>query len=588
MMVTGFVGVLFLSEFWSQHVAIGLGFLAGLVVLPFYVGVLGERLERAKSRADEANQAKGRFVANVSHEMRTPLNGVIAMADVLRETPLSEAQREIVETMTTSAELLLAQIEDVLDLSKIEANKVQIESRPMDLGGLLSSTVKVVLPQARYKGLPLNIEIASEVSGSFYGDAHHLRQVVLNLLSNAVKFTEKGSVTLRATLLSELGDKKRVRIEVQDTGIGIPQEKQAAIFEPFTQADDSITRIYGGTGLGTTIARQLVTLMGGKIGVSSEPFIGSVFWVELDLVPAEMATAVDERPRAPSSVRSDSMDAIKLGKVHKLRGARVLVAEDNATNQRVAQLILESAGHSVTIVGNGEAALDALERSTFDVALFDLSMPLVSGLEALKLYRFSVSKPIPVLILSANVVSETIAECRAAGAADFIPKPLRASQLLDAVERHLTETAVQHAPHPSARTEDRPVLEVVDCPTVDQSVIDDLARLSPDPTFVVRLIDGFFSDADRLSREVIEAITNRRYEAIKDIAHALKGGAGSVGAIQLVQYARRLENAPHDSIRLRASQWIEELRTLDRQSRTALNENLAPYRGCRTSPISGT
>jgi two-component system, sensor histidine kinase RpfC len=589
--VVGFSCVLAFSEFWSQHIAIGLGFLIGLVVLPFYVGVLAQRLERAKLRADEANQAKGRFVANVSHEMRTPLNGVIAMADVLRETSLSESQREIVETMTTSAELLLAQIEDVLDLSKIEANKVQIESHPMDLGRLLSSTVKVVLPQARYKGLPINTEIADDAAGWFIGDSHHLRQVVLNLLSNAVKFTERGSVTLRATSAGYVGERKLIRIEVQDTGIGIAENKQDAIFEPFAQADDSTTRIYGGTGLGTTIARQLVGLMGGKIGLRSQPNVGSLFWIELALVPTTPGQIdLTSQPPATAVVgHSQALAAARAGKVHKLHGARILVAEDNPTNQRVAQLILESAGHSVIIVENGEAALDALESASFDVALFDLSMPLVSGLEALKLYRFSAAKPVPVLILSANVTPETIAECHRAGAAEFVPKPLRASHLIEAIERHLSQHAKSSVQTPVVpRTEERPALEVIDSPSVDKAVIEDLARLSSDPTFVVRLIDGFYSDADRLVDEIVNAISSRRYELVKDSAHALKGGAASVGASQLVQFAKRIERASHDSLRLKAAQWIEELKLLDRQARLALNEHVRPYRDQQASPISGT
>jgi two-component system sensor histidine kinase RpfC len=589
--IVGFSCVLVFSEFWSQHIAIGLGFLIGLVVLPFYVGVLAERIEKAKLRADEANQAKGRFVANVSHEMRTPLNGVIAMADVLRETSLNESQREIVETMTTSAELLLAQIEDVLDLSKIEANKVQIEFRPMDLGKLLSSIVKVVLPQARYKGVPINTEIADDAAQWFVGDAHHLRQVVLNLLSNAVKFTEKGSITLRASVTGTLSDKQLLRIEVRDTGIGIPKDKQAAIFEPFAQADDSITRVYGGTGLGTTIARQLVSLMGGKIGVESEPNVGSMFWVEIALVPAtpEQIDSANQVSNAPIPGHAQAIAATRSGKVRKLHGARVLVAEDNSTNQRVAQLILESAGHTVTIVENGEAALDALESGAFDIALFDLSMPLVSGMEALKLYRFSAAKPIPVLILSANVTTETIAECHRAGAAEFVPKPLRASLLLEAIERHVSQIST----YPSQaltmpRSEERPSLEVIDSPPVDQTVLGDLAKLSTDPTFVVRLIEGFFADADRLVEEIVDAISTRRYELVKDAAHALKGGAGSVGATQLVQYAKRIEKASHDSLRLKSAQWIEELKLVDRQSRTALAEYLKPYRSQQASPISGT
>ena len=221
--------------------------------------------------------------------------------------------------------------------------------------------------------------------------------------------------------------------------------------------------------------------------------------------------------------------------MQKLRGARVLVAEDNSTNQRVAQLILESGGHTVTIVENGEAALDALERGSFDIALFDLSMPLVSGIEALKLYRFSTTKPIPILILSANVTTDTIAECERAGAAEFIPKPLRASNLLESVEQHLAIRAEQHvAPAPTPRSEERPALAVVDNPIVDSEVLEDLRKLSNDPTFVIRLIQGFNSDTDRLRSEIIEAISTRRYELVKDSAHALKGGSASVGATQLL------------------------------------------------------
>ncbi len=285
--IVGFTSVLAISPFWSNHLAIGFGFLIALIVLPFYVGVLAERINEARKRADEANQSKGRFLANVSHEMRTPLNGVIAMADVLRETSLSESQREIVDTLGTSAHLLLAQIEDVLDMAKIEAGRVQIECLPFDLCRLLTSTVKVVLPQARFKALSINTEISESAARWFAGDSHHVRQVLLNLLANAVKFTERGEVLLKVDAIEVVGTSARVRFEVKDTGIGIPLEKQAAIFEPFTQADDSITRVYGGTGLGTTIARQLVTLMNGAIGVTSTVGLGSTFWFELPLPFAE-------------------------------------------------------------------------------------------------------------------------------------------------------------------------------------------------------------------------------------------------------------------------------------------------------------
>jgi two-component system sensor histidine kinase RpfC len=583
--IAGFGVVLWLSPFWSQHVTVGMGFMVALLVLPFYVGVLSQRITEAKRRADEANAAKGRFLANVSHEMRTPLNGVIAMSDVLRETNLNEAQREIVETMTTSAHLLLAQIEDVLDMAKIEAGRVTIEARPFDLGKLATGAVKVMLPQARYKGLSINTEIDASAARWFSGDQHHVRQVLLNLLSNAVKFTEKGEITLRVRATPEPGAAAgaMVRVEVQDTGIGIPEAKQAAIFEPFTQADDSVTRVYGGTGLGTTIARHLVMLMQGRIGLASTVGQGSLFWFEVPLGYAE-PQGLDLTSELGVTRTSAAIQAATGGpgaKVHKIRGARILVAEDNATNQRVAQLILESGGHHVTLVDNGEAALDALERGGFDLALFDLSMPLVSGLEALKLYRFTTRRPIPVLILSANVTTEAILDCERAGAAEFMPKPLRASLVLDAVERHLAAEADRQGPPPE-RLDERPSLTVVETPPLDPEVLGDLVRLSTDPTFVERLLRGFKGDTERLVREIGDALGGRRYEVAKDAAHALKGGAASVGAMQLVQVATRIDKATNDMLRLKAAQWTEELVDAANRALLALDEYLEKRRKAQT------
>jgi two-component system sensor histidine kinase RpfC len=485
------------------------------------------------------------------------------MADVLRETSLNESQREIVDTLGTSAHLLLAQIEDVLDMAKIEAGRVQIENAPFDLGALLTTTVKIVLPQARYRGLAVNTEIAPEVARWFLGDSHHLRQVLLNLLSNAIKFTERGEVTLRVLAVEMDNSTARIRLEVKDTGIGISPDKQALIFEPFAQADESITRIYGGTGLGTTIARQLVTLMGGELGLVSELGAGSLFWVELPLAYGHQS-GIDLTSELAASQRltSDSaaFAAQQVATVTKIRGARILVAEDNPTNQRVTQLILESGGHRVTIVEDGEAALDALDRGSYDLALFDLSMPIVSGLEALKLYRFSTQKPIPIIMLSANVTTDIVADCQKAGCAEFIAKPVRPTVLLEALERHLAATAEAHASSITPpRMEERPTLTVIDTPIVDKNVLSDLDRLSNDPTFVERLVRGFHSDIDRLVKAISDALAARRYEDVKDAAHALKGGAGSVGASQLVQLALRFEKASHESMRAKAAAWMEEL-----------------------------
>jgi two-component system sensor histidine kinase RpfC len=238
-----------------------------------------------------------------------------------------------------------------------------------------------------------------------------------------------------------------------------------------------------------------------------------------------------------------------------------LVAEDNATNQRVAQLVLESGGYRPVIVSSGEAALDALESGEYDLALFDLSMPGVSGLEALRLYRFSAAKPVPILILSANVTSEVISECALAGAAEFVAKPIRPATLLEAIERHLpaADGPLVHVSATHAASEPRPVLTVVQPAAIDERVLADLDRLSSDPTFIGRLLAGFRSDAERLVSEISEALATRNYEAVKDAAHALKGGAGSVGATHLTTIATRLEKANHETLRSKAFEWTDDL-----------------------------
>ncbi|MBX3097929.1 MAG: response regulator, partial [Fimbriimonadaceae bacterium] len=298
--------------------------------------------------------------------------------------------------------------------------------------------------------------------------------------------------------------------------------------------------------------------------------VGSTFWIEDPLesrAPKELdlVAALSTLPKFGAATVAARTNAHS--NVHKLRRARVLVAEDNATNQRVAQLILESGGHAVTIVDNGEGALDALERGGFDIALFDLSMPVVSGLEALKLYRFTNPCPIPILIVSANVTAEIIAETLEGGAAEFVPKPLRASHLLDAIDRHLAQR-IESPTHPPPRSEDRASLSLVELPVLDQSVLDDLSRLSSDSTFMSRLLRGFRCDTERLVKEIAEHITKREYALVRDAAHALKGGAASVGASHLVQQATTLEKMPSESLRIRSAYFIEELtrtsnRTID-------------------------
>jgi len=281
--VCGFGVVLALDEFWSKHRTEGLGLTIAFIALSFYVRSLVTRMFDAVARAEAANQAKRRFISVVSHEMRTPLNAIIGMSDLMRDTTLSREQADMLQTLRGSSQVMLGLVEDVLDFSKIEAGKLVLERTDFDLHALVNSTSRILQAQAQAKSIEFVVSMMPEVPPALRGDAHHLRQVLINLAGNAVKFTERGSVTVHVSLQEETESAVRVKFSVRDTGVGIPPEAQQRIFDSFTQADQSTTRRFGGTGLGTTIAKQLVELMGGKIGLESAVGLGSTFWFEIAL-----------------------------------------------------------------------------------------------------------------------------------------------------------------------------------------------------------------------------------------------------------------------------------------------------------------
>ncbi|HUQ74779.1 MAG TPA: ATP-binding protein, partial [Burkholderiales bacterium] len=281
--VAGFTAVLAISDFWRQYLGAGIGLMIAMIVLSMYVRSLVTKLFDALARAEAANQAKRRFISVVSHEMRTPLNAIIGMADLLRDTSLNREQADMLQTLRSSSRVMLGLIEDVLDFSKIEAGKVVLEKADFDLHALVNSTCRIVSSQATAKGIDFVVSIMPEVPPAVRGDPHHLRQILINLAGNAVKFTEAGSVTVHVSVQAETETHVRLKLSIRDTGIGITQEAQAKIFDSFAQADESTTRRFGGTGLGTTIAKQLVGLMGGRIGVESALGLGSTFWVEVEL-----------------------------------------------------------------------------------------------------------------------------------------------------------------------------------------------------------------------------------------------------------------------------------------------------------------
>ena len=563
--ITGFSAVFLTQPYWREHQIVWFSYLVTLILVPLYATVLVKKLHEARAHAERESQAKSQLLAKVSHELRTPLSGIVAAAQLLSAETEDSRVMGRAETIMGLSKDLLREINDLLDQAKYEARALVLDSTLFEMRDQMERLRLVLEPAAIKKDLAFVVDMDSRITDRVQGDSHYLSKVLINLAGNAVKFTDKGKVEIAIRLLDEKDDRYRIRFSVQDTGIGIQKELHGRIFEPFFQADSGTARKYGGTGLGMTIAKEIVNLMGGQIRVDSSPGAGSHFHFDLDFRRVKTRQKIEGTAVVPT-----------------VYGKRILVVDDNTTILTLIREMLLRDRHEVMTAHSGTEALEMLSVHEFDVIFLDFNLGDMDGAKVLQLYRFGRLQTAPAFFLTADATAATAAKLRGIGAAGVLYKPITADGLRQAVAQVCRTGADQAAKAPGSPAQAAPqiaapsqaALATIPTQYIDHNVLDGLGSMSERPDFLADVLSSAISDIERNSQALAQALAVLDSERVRDTAHALKGVCASIGATRLEAVANRLMRATTEELIQAGGRLKADVVETSRQSVAALRNAL--------------